>query len=399
MPVETIKLQIVLIMAFGFGFASLLGYLAIRIGATPILGYLIAGYLIGPYSPGYVADTALADQLAEIGVVLMMFGVGLHFKLNDLMKVKHIAIPGAIIQTFLTALFTVTILHYMGWNLQYALIFGLGIGVASTVLLVRVLTDNNLVQTKVGHIAIGWLIVEDIITVFVLLLIPSFEASLNGAQVSLPEILHSMFIAVVKFFVLGILVFTIGKKVIEIIIHKIISTKSHELFTLTVLAITFLIAVGASMLFGTSIALGAFMAGMVMGQSEAHKRISNISLPLKDTFVVIFFLAVGMIFNPRVLYDNYVVFFCILLVILIFKPLVAFLISLAYKQTVNASLVIAIGLAQIGEFSFILAEEATRFHVLPDEGFDLIVACALVSIIINPSLFKLIKTPKELPGT
>lgn len=390
MLTEYLNLKIVFILTFGFGLGSILGYLAYRLKMSPILGYLIAGYVIGPYSPGFVADMEISEQLAEIGVILMMFGVGLHFKWQDLMNVKNIAIPGAIGQTLVASIVGAALIYSIGWTLQAGIIFGLAIGVASTVVLVRVLTDNGILHTPDGHIAVGWLIVEDLITVAALLLVPTLAASMVGEQFSIHDLAISFGIILLKFLALAVIMFTLGLKVVTYILSKIILTNSHELFTLTILALTFCIATGSAMLFGTSIALGAFIAGMVIGQTHVRRQVSTNAMPLKDAFVVIFFLAMGMLFNPKVIIEHPMIFFAVLAIIVILKPIAALVITLALRYPIKTALTVAIALAQIGEFSFILAEEAMKFDILPDDGYDLIVACSFVSISINPLLFKLL---------
>lgn len=392
---EVYNLKIVLILTMGFAGASLFGYFSQILRLSPILGYLIAGYLIGPFSPGFVADLKISEQLAEIGVILMMFGVGLHFRLEDLINVKNIAIPGAIGQTLVATIAGCFLIYILGWSLEAGFIFGLAIGVASTVVLVRQLSDHHLLQTPQGHISVGWLIVEDIITVIILVLVPVLAASLKGESPSFLTIASLIAFALVKFLVMVCLIFTLGLKIVSFIFSKVVNTRSHELFTLTILAITFVIATGSSLLFGTSIALGAFIAGMVIGKTDLRKRVSLTTTPLKDTFCVIFFLAVGMLFNPYAIVDHWVLFIAGLVIILMIKPLAAFIIVLALNHPRKTALTIAVALAQIGEFSFILAEESTRFDLLPDAAYDVIVACSLVSIAINPLLFKLIKLDKS----
>lgn len=382
------SLHIVLILTFGFALASALGYISLRIKLSPILGYLLAGYIIGPFSPGFVADLEIAEQLAELGVILMMFGVGLHFDWKDLLKVKNIAIPGALGQTFVATIVGMLLIYYIGWGLEAGIIIGLAIGVASTVVLVRMLVENNILNTLQGHISVGWLIVEDILTVFFLILIPTLANFLDGAELSMQSVVFSISMALLKFFLLAAFMFTIGRKVVAYILFKIARTRSQELFTVTVLALILVIALGSTLLFGTSIALGAFIAGMVIGQTAVKDQAATNSLPLKDSFVVIFFLSVGMLFNPFAVAEHPILFLGILGIILIVKPLAAFLITLILRYPVKIALTVAVALAQIGEFSFILSEEAMRFNLLPDAGYDIIVACSLVSISINPLLFK-----------
>lgn len=388
---DDINLKVVIILTVGFALASILGYISQRFKFSPILGYLLAGFLIGPFSPGYVADLQLAEQLAEVGVMLMMFGVGLHFKWQDLVKVKNIAIPGAIGQTLVAVIAAALIIHMIGGSWQVGVILGLAIGVASTVVLVRVLSDQNLLETPQGYIAVGWLIVEDILTVAVLILLPTIIAFLTGTSVAIGTVLISIGVVLLKFVLLAVFMFTLGSQFVSYALLKIAQTRSQELFTLTMLALIFVIAIGSTLLFGTSIALGAFIAGMVIGQTDVRHQASVSASPMKDAFVVIFFLSVGMLFNPMAIMEHKALFLSILFIILIIKPLTAFLIAILLRYPVGTAITIALALAQIGEFSFILAEEANKFHIFPDENYDIIVACALVSISINPLLFKVFK--------
>lgn len=382
------NIKIVLILTIGFALASLLGYLSQRLKLSPILGYLLAGFLIGPYSPGFVADLQIAEQLAEIGVILMMFGVGMHFKWEDLVSVKNIAIPGAIGQTLIASSVCAWLIYMIGWPIETGVVVGLAIGVASTVVLVRLLADNNLIDTPEGHIAIGWLIVEDLLTVIALILLPTIAETLKGAEFHFSDIALSVLFILIKFVLLIAIMFTIGSKFVTYTLFKIARTRSHELFTLTVLALIFVIATGSALLFGASLALGAFIAGMVIGRTDVRHQASANALPMKDTFVVIFFLSVGMLFNPFAIVENFTLFAGVLGIILIIKPLAALLITLFFNYSFKTALIVAVALAQIGEFSFILAEEALKLKILPDEGYDVIVACALISISINPILFK-----------
>lgn len=387
---DSYHLKLLLTLTVGFAVASIFGYLSRLVKLSPLVGYLVAGYVIGPYFPGVVADSEIADQLAEVGVVLMMFGVGLHFKLEDLFNVRRIAIPGAIIQTLVATLAVVAFLTTLGWQLEAGIVVGLCVGVASTVVLVRILSDNDLLSSQQGHVAVGWLIVEDVLTVVALLLIPTLASSVSGEGFSFPNVAKSVAWVVVKFIVLGALIFTLGRRLVVFCLVHMARMRSHELFTVTVLALTFIIATGSSLLFGTSIALGAFMAGMVIGRTDVSEQVSANSLPLRDVFVVTFFLSVGMLFNPAIIFSDFGLFIGILAAILIVKPLVAMAVVLVMKYDLRTALTVAIGLAQIGEFSFILSEEAMKYHLLPDDGYDVIVACALVSIALNPILFRLL---------
>lgn len=332
------NLQIVLILTFGFALASLLAFIAQRLRLPALLGYMLAGYVIGPYSPGFVADVAISEQLAEIGVILMLFGVGLHFRVEDLIGVKNIALPGAIAQTFFAAATGFLIVFSLGWTFDSSLIIGLSIGVASTVVLVRILTDNNILNTNKGHIAVGWLVVEDIFTVIILILLPTFAAFTSGKDISLMSFAGILLLLAFKFLVLGLFMFKWGHVIVGFLLTHIARLRSQELFTLTILALVFVIAVGSTALFGTSIALGAFIAGMVIGKTNVRHQAAANALPLKDIFVVIFFLSVGMLFNPAAISLNFPLFIGVLAVILLIKPLVAFLITIILGYSLNIAL-------------------------------------------------------------
>lgn len=394
MEMDSYKLQIVLILTVGLGLASLLGYFTHRLRLSPILGYLLAGYLIGPYSPGFVADSETAEKLAEIGVILMMFGVGLNFKIEELISVKNVAIPGALLQTFFTTVLTTWFVTMAGWPFETGVLMGLGIGVASTVVLVRMLEDNNLLKSQEGHIAIGWTIVEDLITVGILILIPKMLPILKGESGSLESTLGAIVLMLFKVLFLAIGMFTVGRRFVTYALSKISHTQSHELFTVTILAMTFIIATGSSYFFGTSIALGSFIAGMVIGQTNLKQQAATHSLAIKDAFVVIFFLSVGMIFQPQAIIEHPMLFLSILSAVLLIKPLLAGVLVLLFKYPKHTAVMVGVALAQIGEFSFILSEEALKYKLIPDESYDVIVASALISIGLNPILFKLFEKRK-----
>lgn len=381
------NLHIVAILAIGFSFASLFGYLAQRWKLSPLVGYLFAGYLIGPYSPGFVANLQTAEQLAEIGVILMLFGVGLHFKWQDLYEVKGIALPGALCQMICSTLLGFAGLYYLGWSKEASLIMGLAISIASTVVMVRMLSDYRLLSTTQGHIAVGWLIVEDILTVIALLLIPLLTLFQNKEAPSVLQLSQSVLEILFKFSLMAASVLTLGQRLVSATLFAVARLKFEELFTITLLALIFMIAVGSIFLFGTSIALGAFAAGMVVGQTVAKHRVLANALPLKDAFTVIFFLSVGMLFKPSAIWENGHSFLFALSLVLLVKPLLALAITLMLNCRFYTGLLIAISLSQIGEFSFILAEEGLKLNILPDEGFDIIVACAILSIALNPLLF------------
>lgn len=383
------KLEIVILLTIGLALASLFGALAERIKLPSILGFLVAGYIIGPYSPGFVADPQIAEQLAEIGVILMLFGVGLHFKLQDLLNVKNIAIPGAIGQTLIASIAGILFICWMGLPIQNGIVIGLAISVASTVVLVRVLSDNKQLDTTQGHIAVGWLIVEDLLTIAILVLLPALAVIFSEGSFSFISFTGTIFFFLIKFAALAFILLGFGYKVVRAILTSVARLRSQELFTLTVLALTFVIATGAAVIFDTSIALGAFLAGMVIGQTEVrHQAFAN-SLPLKDVFAVIFFLSIGMLFDPSILLNSFDLFIGILGIILLIKPLAAYAIVRLLKYPKKIGLIVALALAQIGEFSFILAEQANHWKLLPDAGYDLLVACGFVSISLNPLLFRL----------
>lgn len=390
MELESYKFSIVILLTVGFGLASLLGYLSQYLKLSPILGYLVAGYIIGPYSPGFVAEAQVAEQLAEIGVILMMLGVGLHFRWEDLDSVKSIAITGAIIQLLGSTLLGTLLAYAIGWSITTGIILGVAIGVTSTVVMMRMLTDNNLINTQQGNIAVGWLVIEDICTVIFLLLLPSIALISQGEQLSISSIATSILFVLAKFIVLAFLMLILGQKAVSYILFKVARLRSHELLSLVILALTFIIATGSAYLFGTSIALGAFIAGMVIGHTAVRHQASVNSSTIRDAFVVIFFLSVGMIFNPLAIVDYPFLFVGVFFLIMIMKPLIAIAITLLMRYPFNTALIIGAALAQIGEFSFILAEEALKLNLLPDEGYDIIVACALLSISLNPLLFRAI---------
>ncbi len=383
------KLHIVLLITVGFAYASILGALAARFKLPTILGYLLAGFLIGPYSPGFVLDMQTAEQLAEIGVVLMLFGVGLHFKLKDLLNVRRIAIPGALFQTAVSSAIGACFVYAMGWPLTHGILMGLAISVASTVVLVRVLTDNKLQETLEGHISVGWLIVEDIFTVAILVLLPSFSTISTQGEVPILSITVSVLLLLAKFLLLAFLVLGWGYKVVSYLLTYVSRFRSQELFTVTILALTFVIAMGSTALFGTSIALGAFLAGVSIGQTEVrHQAFAN-ALPLRAMFAVIFFLSIGMLFNPVAVLGEWKLFLGILAIIIVVKPLAAYFLVRVMGYTTKVACYVAFALGQIGEFSFILAEQSTQLHLLPDSGYDILVGAAFVSIALNPILFRM----------
>jgi len=380
-------LPLVTTIAAALASAWVLGVLARRIGLSPIVGYLLAGVVIGPHTPGFVGDASLAAQLAEIGVVLLMFGVGLHFHVKDLLAVKGIAIPGALLQSGVSTLLGLSIGLAFGWPPSSGLVLGMALAVASTVVLMRVLEDRQLLATPHGHAAVGWLLVEDVLTVAILVVIPALAAGGRPAGAA-PDLWPSLGVALVKLLALVGLVAFAGSRVVPRMLELAARLRSRELFTLTVLAIAVVVATGSALFFGASMALGAFLAGMVVGQSPVSHQAAADALPLRDAFAVLFFVSVGMLFDPAFLLREPALVFAALAVVLVGKPLVALAVVAALGHSTRTALVAALGLAQVGEFSFILGGLARDHGLLPAAGYNVIVACAIVSISINPFLFR-----------
>ncbi|BCG85881.1 MULTISPECIES: cation:proton antiporter [unclassified Mesorhizobium] len=386
----------------GLGLAFVFGALANRFRIPPLVGYLVAGVLVGPNTPGFVADAGLANELAEIGVILLMFGVGLHFSLKDLLSVRAIAVPGAIVQIGFATALGAGLSWMLGWSVGAGLVFGLALSVASTVVLLRALQERRLIETERGRIAVGWLIVEDLAMVLALVLLPALAGVLGGQEqaeahvsglLSLPASygiwgIVGVTLAKVAAFVVVMLV--VGRRVIPWILHYVAHTGSRELFRLSVLAIALGVAFGAAKLFGVSLALGAFFAGMIMSESELSHRAAEESLPLRDAFSVLFFVSVGMLFDPFSLISNGLPILATLAIIVIGKSLAAFVIVVAFGYPLATALMISASLAQIGEFSFILAELGVGLKLLPEQGRDLILAGAILSIVLNPLMFLII---------
>ncbi|MER9461606.1 Kef family K(+) transporter [Mesorhizobium sp. M0387] len=382
----------------GLGLAFIFGALANRFRIPPLVGYLVAGVLVGPNTPGFVADAGLANELAEIGVILLMFGVGLHFSLKDLLSVRAIAVPGAIVQiSFATAL-GAGLAWMLGWSMGAGLVFGLALSVASTVVLLRALQERRLIETERGRIAVGWLIVEDLAMVLALVLLPALAGVLGGqpqvddhaSLLSLPAsygIWGVVGLTLAKVVAFVVVMLVVGRRVIPWILHYVAHTGSRELFRLAVLAIALGVAYGAAELFGVSLALGAFFAGMIMSESELSHRAAEESLPLRDAFSVLFFVSVGMLFDPFSLMSNGWPILATLAIIVIGKSLAAFVIVIAFRYPLGTALMISASLAQIGEFSFILAELGVGLKLLPQQGRDLILAGAILSILANPLMF------------
>jgi monovalent cation:H+ antiporter-2, CPA2 family len=383
------NISLITTIAAALGLGLLLGMLAVRLRLPALVGYLAAGVLIGPATPGFVADVQLASQLAEIGVMLLMFGVGLHFSLDDLMEVKGIALPGAVLQIAVATLLGMGLSHLWGWSLGAGLVFGLALSVASTVVLLRALEDRGQLDSFNGRIAVGWLVVEDLVTVLVLVLLPALAGPLGGksnGDGSLWLTLGTTLLQVGAFIAFMLLV---GRKLFPWFLWRVAKTGSRELFTLAVIAAAVGIAYGSSHLFGVSFALGAFFAGMVLRESELSHRAAAETLPLRDAFSVLFFVSVGMLFDPRVLVDSPLQVLGVLAVILVGKSLAAFVLVLALRYPLTTAITVSASLAQIGEFSFILAALGISLGLLPDLGQNLILAGAIISIAVNPVMFKL----------
>lgn len=376
-------------IAVSFGFAAILGYLADRLQLPPLVGYLLAGILMGPITPGFVADTGLASQLAEIGVILLMFGVGLHFSARDLLAVRGVAIPGAIAQILVATLLGVGLAEWWGWSLGAGIVFGLSLSVASTVVLLKALEERNLVNAASGRVAVGWLIVEDLAMVLALVLLPALAELLGGhapsgahsAGMPLPLTIALTLLQVGAFAAMAIF---LGPKVVPWLLIRVARTGSRELFTLTVLALALGIAFGSAQIFGVSFALGAFFAGVVMSESSLSHRAAADSLPLQNAFSVLFFVSVGMLFDPSILLRQPLGVLSALLLIIVGKGLISFVVVTLLRYPIGMGLTVAGGLAQIGEFSFILAGLGVTLGLLPTDGQDIILASAIISITLNP---------------
>ncbi len=399
MPHET---PLIATIVIGLVLAFIFGAIANRLRIPPLVGYLVAGVLAGSHTPGFVADQELAAELAEIGVILLMFGVGLHFSLKDLLSVRAIAIPGAIVQILAATLLGLGLAWILGWSLQAGFVFGLALSVASTVVLLRAMQERRLIETERGRIAVGWLIVEDLAMVLALVLLPAIAGALNGGDTPSGPI-HANSDPIAAYFDLGIggvialtlgkvaafvtVMLIVGRRVIPWTLHAIAHTGSRELFRLAVLAIALGVAFGAAKLFGVSFALGAFFAGMIMSESELSHRAAEESLPLRDAFAVLFFVSVGMLFDPMTIVNDPLPLLATLAIIVVGKSLAAFFIVLAFGYPTGTALIISASLAQIGEFSFILAELGVGLGMLPEEGRDLILGGAILSILLNPLVF------------
>jgi CPA2 family monovalent cation:H+ antiporter-2 len=378
--------ELILTMAAGLSAALVLGYITQRLGLSPIVGYLLAGVAVGPYTPGIMADSGIAEQLAELGVILLMFGVGLQFHLEELLAVRRVAIPGALAGMTVAAALGAAIASLAGWPVNAAIVFGLTLSVASTVVLVRVLSDTSQLHTPVGHIAIGWLVMEDVLTVIVLVLLPT----LAGGTITASGLAIGIALTMAKVAALVAFAVVVGQRVIPAVLDRVAATRSRELFTLTVLAIALGIAAGSAAVFGVSMALGAFVAGMVVNRSDYSLRAATDALPMRDAFAVLFFVSVGMLLNPTALFDDLWLVAGALAVVMIGKPLVAAIVLWAFGYSLKTTLTVPSALAQIGEFSFILAAVGRETGVLPEAATNIVVAVSITSIVLNPPASKLI---------
>ncbi|MCL9683035.1 cation:proton antiporter [Legionella maioricensis] len=385
------SLPLITTMATTLGLALVMGFIAIKLKLPTLVGYLLAGIILGPFTPGFVANTEIAAEFTEIGVMLLMFGVGLHFSLDNLLETRKIALPGALIQIVIATVLGACIALFWGWSLSNALVFGLALSVASTVVLIRALESQGLLGSINGQIAVGWLIVEDIAMILVLVFLP-FLAAWNGGPGAYNH--HSLWL------ILGITLFKIssfvivmllmGRWILPKILWHITRTGSRELFTLCVIATAVSIAFGASKLFGISLALGAFFAGMIIRESKFSRRAAEESLPFRDAFAVLFFVSVGMLFNPYIFIEKPLHVLAVVGIIVIGKSIAAAALVLAFRYPLSIALTVSASLAQIGEFSFILVGQGVYLKLLPVEGQELILAAALISIAINPFIFKLV---------
>lgn len=379
-------------IAAGFVLAFLLGMVAHRLKLSPLVGYLAAGVVVGPFTPGFVADAELAGELAELGVILLMFGVGLHFSPAELMAVRGIAVPGAVVQIAVATVLGMALAWALGWGIGAGLVFGLALSVASTVVLVRALTERRILDSDRGRIAVGWLIVEDLVMVLALVLLPALAPALR-ADAALPAgaIALTVGVTLLKVAAFVAVMLVAGRRVIPWIMHHAAHTGSRELFRLAVYAIALGVAFGAAKLFEVSFALGAFFAGMMMGESRLSQRAADEALPLRDAFAVLFFVSVGMLFDPAVLVEAPVAVLATVAIIVLGKSAAAFLIVRAFGHPTGTAITVSAALAQIGEFSFILVGLGLALGLLPPEGRDLVLAGAILSITLNPFLFSAVE--------
>ena len=388
--------SLVTMIVAALALALLLGTLAHRLRVSPLVGYLLAGVVVGPFTPGYVADQGLASELAEIGVVLLMFGVGLHFSLKDLLAVRGIALPGAVLQMSFGTLLGMGLARLLGWPLESGFVFGLALSVASTVVTLRALQERRLIETERGRIAVGWLVVEDLAMVLVLVLLPAFAglvgaappaAGVSAEMSDLQEILVALALTLGKIAAFVVLMLVVGRRVIPWLLHYVVHTGSRELFRLSVLVIALCVAYGSAELFGVSFALGAFFAGMILSESPLSHQAAAETLPLRDAFAVLFFVSAGMLFDPRILLTHPLPVLATFLIVTVGNSISTFGIAVLFRRPMITAVTLAVSLTQIGEFSFILANLSVDLHLLSTEGLEYILAGAILSILVNPFLF------------
>jgi monovalent cation:H+ antiporter-2, CPA2 family len=378
-------------LAIGLVAAFIGGIVATKLRLPTIVGYLVAGVFVGPFTPGLVADTGTAQELAELGVILLMFGVGIHFSVGDLLAVRATAIPGAIGQILVATLLGIGLGIALGWGFAGGLVLGLAVSVASTIVLLRALEARDEVDSPQGRIAVGWLIVEDLFTVLVLVLLPSLSPMLLGQGGDTGGVLLDLVVALAKLGAFAVLMLVVGVRVVPRLLLWVKDTGSRELFTLSVLAVAIGIAVAAYAVFGVSFALGAFLAGVVLNESEISHQAAEDALPLRDAFAVLFFVSVGMLFDPAFLARQPGAIVLVTLLVVVAKSLAAFAIVVLLRRPLRVSLTVGAALSQVGEFSFILATLGLSLALIPEDAFQLVVAAALVSITLNPFLFRLIE--------
>ena len=387
-------LTIISLLAGGLAFALLFGWITQRLGLSTLVGYMLAGIAVGPHTPGFVADRGIAAQFAEIGVILLMFGVGMHFHPQDLLRVRRIAIPGAIAQSAVATAAGWYAGRAFGWSDGAGLVFGMALAVASTVVLIRMLTERDRLAAHDGHVAVGWLIVEDVFTVLALVLLPALTASEIGAS----ALAQSLALALGKAAVFALLVWVVGTRVVSHVMERMAQSGSEELFTVAVFVVALGVALIAAQVFHLSVALGAFFAGLVVGQSRFGQKASVYVTPFRDVFSALFFVSVGMLFDPAFVLAEPIKVLAALGIVLLVKPLVALAIVRLLRDTRKTAATVAVGLAQIGEFSFILGALGTQLGVLPSDALDALIAAALVSIAVNPLLFKALEWRERRGG-
>jgi CPA2 family monovalent cation:H+ antiporter-2 len=385
----------------GFVVSFIMGAIAMRLRVSPIAGYLLAGVIVGPFTPGIVVDSHLSNELAEIGVILLMFGVGLHFSMKDLLDVRKIAVPGAVAQIATATLLGMSLAWTLGWDMMASFVFGLALSVASTVVLLRALQSRDLVETERGRIAVGWLIVEDLVMVLALVLLPvlaSMAKRTSGMEFNLGAFAIPLAYTLLKVGGFVAFMLIVGRRLIPAALRWVVHTGSRELFRLAVLAIALGVAAGSAYVFDVSFALGAFFAGMILGETPLSRRAAEETLPLRDAFAVLFFVSVGMLFNPRVVIEHPVALMMTIAIIVFGKSIAAYIIVRAFRYRADTAVTVAASLAQIGEFSFILATLGTSLSILKADARDLILAGAIFSIFLNPFIFSLVMRGREETG-